>query len=265
MENLFIKRKDFAVDNTNPEGVFLQQNMRIDQSIIQQAVGCSEEAAVDPLKLESIEFMNFMSERNARKEHLKLKRIKEQTAYRREISGLNRQATEQQLMQKILGHSGYMPQKIQVDKNATVDDTFLKKLRLLSYNNYLVKDLEDFPMTEENLEEFEQNPNFKIRDDKFYKHEFGDKIIMMDKVENTMHHKLDIRAFFGPEKSKKSDYLEAIKPIERTVRNSLERIKPEGEQVPLLAKRAEKRVQHLEKRNQMVNTYKDRLLPRFKV
>ncbi len=168
-------------------------------------------------------------------------------------------------MQQILDKSGYLPEKLPVDKNTPVDDNFLEKLRLLSYNNFLIKDLNDFPLTEENLEEFESNPNFKIRDDKFYKHQFGDKIIMMDKVENTMHHKLDIRAFFGPEKSKKSDYLEAIKPIDRTLRNSLEREKDQGEQVPLLAKRAEKRAQRLQQRNQMVNTYKDRLLPRFKV
>ena len=51
----------------------------------------------------------------------------------------------------------------------------------------------------------------------FYRHEYSDKLQMLDKVETVLHEKINVRALLGPSTSKKKDYFEAIKPIERPV------------------------------------------------
>ena len=54
---------------------------------------------------------------------------------------------------------------------------------------------------------------FKSRDPNFFKHEFSDKLVIMDKVERTLHKKIDPKQFLGANNSKGSAYLTAIQPI----------------------------------------------------
>ena len=179
---------------------------------------------------------------------------------------MNRKPTEQRLMHSIIEDNGQLTQKLSLDHNTKVDQEFLDKLKILSYNNFLVKEAEDLVDKGDRLVAINDNPNFKIRDDNFYRHQFGDKVIMLDKVETTMHKKLDAKVFLGIDDTKGSDFLEAIRPIDRTAkfRNILLEQQLKND-VPMKMRKAEQRVKEQEKVFKMVNTYKDRLLPRYKV
>ena len=54
---------------------------------------------------------------------------------------------------------------------------------------------------------------FKNRNPNFFKHEYSDKLVIMDKVERTLHKKIDAKMFLGDNGSGKNAYMTAIQPI----------------------------------------------------
>ena len=113
---------------------------------------------------------------------------------------------------------------------------------------------------------------FKNREKQYFKHEFSDKLVAMNTVENELHGKIDATRMLGPELSSKNKYFEDIQPIAEVKKIALEgyrkskRSSQPGDmsQGPD-SRRAAKRALEKEQREKMINTYKDRLLPRFKV
>lgn len=54
---------------------------------------------------------------------------------------------------------------------------------------------------------------FKNRDKNFNNHEFSDKLIVMNLVENELHGKINAQQMLGPELTSKNKYFEDIQPI----------------------------------------------------
>ena len=93
----------------------------------------------------------------------------------------------------------------------------------------------------------------------------------MNTVEKELHGKIDATRMLGPEMTKNNKYFEDIQPIAEVKKvamagfysskhshNGNKSIGPD-------ARMATKKAFEKEQRDKMINTYKDRLLPRFKV
>lgn len=112
---------------------------------------------------------------------------------------------------------------------------------------------------------------FKNRNPNFFKHEYSDKLVIMDKVERTLHKKIDAKMFLGDNGSGKNAYMTAIQPIaavkkaqNETLRQMREQ-KRKGQYVPPNVRLAEQKELEAEQRQEMINKYRDRLYPKFKV
>lgn len=63
---------------------------------------------------------------------------------------------------------------------------------------------------------------FKNREQNYFRHEFSDKLIVMNTVENELHGKLDATRLLGPDLSSKNKYFEDIQPISEVKRIAME-------------------------------------------
>lgn len=112
---------------------------------------------------------------------------------------------------------------------------------------------------------------FKNRPECLLRHELRDKLVVLDKVEKTMHKKLDATEILGPKISKEQSYYDSIarkaKPRadvailkEPFARRPINTFHDDGKALQRkvqLAKQAQ--------RDKMVHSYRDRLFTRFKV
>ena len=99
---------------------------------------------------------------------------------------------------------------------------------------------------------------FTNREESFSMHTYNQKLIVLNRVDKSLHLNLEPRSFFGVGHNKKNSLYEQMS----SPRDSDQQYKP----LPnLRSKRAEVNAQKKRKRNLMVNSYRDRLLPRFAV
>ena len=108
------------------------------------------------------------------------------------------------------------PEKLQIKKNRQIaSEKFYKKLMILGTTR-----------------------EFKNRNPNFFKHEYSDKLVIMDKVERTLHKKIDAKMFLGDNGSGKNAYMTAIQPIaavKKAQHESLRQVrsqKREGQYIP---------------------------------
>ena len=93
-------------------------------------------------------------------------------------------------MSHLLSDMSKVGENAGIEKKPPLDSEFLEKLKILTLNKNLIKFCPK-NLTNEDIAELRKNSNFKIRDENFYKHELSDKLIMIDKVEQNLHNKLD--------------------------------------------------------------------------
>ena len=90
---------------------------------------------------------------------------------------------------------------------------------------------------------------------------------MMDYMEQKLSKRLEPSSILGPMRTKKSSYFKSIQPakvLKDEFKKQLNSDKP-SKVHPKDIQRSKKAADHVDKRDKMVNTYRDRLLPRYTV
>ena len=118
-----------------------------------------------------------------------------------------------------------------------------------------------------------QTREFRGRPELHHKHELKEKLMVLQKIETTLHRKLDPQELLGPTRSGKATYYDAIQPISKTrppVDLAILKMpfasKPINPFLPDGKERREKvQAAKAAKRDSMVHSYRDRLHTRFQV
>lgn len=174
MSPITLENRTFTVDAENPQGQFEKLSYMIDDGNEQYYKG----PITQPLQMNDTDLKEYMSRRNSRRETRRIMKSKNKFGKDQEASnGLSRQATEKMLMDNLVSGSSQFSTaqfwtvertknpgfREPFEKKAELDERFFKKLLLLK-----------------------QTPEYKNRPDDFFKHEFSDKLIMIDKIDKHM-------------------------------------------------------------------------------
>lgn len=216
---------------------------------------------LQPLEMDPTDLVKYMSQCNARKDQRRLER--RQRAHKQlNLQEMSEQAQVQDLMKRITADREGVLKDPKERKNTKADAAYFDETKFM----------QDYEILQ-NSTEFKNRPELHLH------HEFRDKLVVLQKVENAMHKKLDIRQMVGPTRSKKASYFESIQPRQRPevdpviAKHIQERQLTKGNAKKKINTFHDEGKEHkknvtmakLAQRHQMVHTYRDRLFTRFKV